>query len=142
MVFRAPFTGEGDGPTDFASEERTTDVHHQSVGVSPEYTTGRLTRAKIDHATSGDNTIISAPGAGLRIRIYGLLLKPGVVNVKLKDSTPTDLTGAMVFASGDGTLVLPISPEPYFELAAATAFVINLSGAVNVSGAVWYKVAA
>lgn len=115
-------------------------------------TTKTITRASIDIATSGDNTIISAPGSGNRIKI---------IAYKLQNTSDTDLTVILKTGStsinGDGFLLggtATTANAPMMDsfnapggvgqgelvLGDNEAFVINLSAAKQVSGFVIYRV--
>ena len=92
-------------------------------------------------SSSGDNTLISAPGAGVKLVIVGLTLQ-------LEGSTATTLrltngasgpTISRVLAQnqGDGlALTFPIDSRP--KLSANTALVLNLSGANACGYTIWY----
>lgn len=97
-------------------------------------------RAEIDIAAGGVNTIIAAPGAGLRIKIVKLVfLCTGAVAITLRTGA-TDITGAMSFAANGGAAL----DHDFFPLVlgANEAFVMFLGGAVQVSGYVMYIVEA
>lgn len=97
----------------------------------------RLTPASVSFASSGDNTVVSAT-SGQTIRVMRLLLVPnGLVSVTMKDGASTSLSGVMQLASSI-PFQLPLDGEPWFLTTAGNAFIINLSGAVQVSGVVWY----
>jgi len=97
-----------------------------------------LKTAKIDHAVSGDNTIV-ATVTGKRIKVYVVVLVvSGAVNCKWKSGF-NDLSGDMNFdgkGEGYGQAVQP----PAFLLAtnAGEALILNLSAAVAVDGYVSY----
>lgn len=81
--------------------------------------------------TAGDNIIIAAV-AGRRYKIVKLILVcNAAVSITLK-SGANSLTGAMPFAANGG-LALDDDVHP-FELNAGEAFIITLSGNVQVSG--------
>lgn len=92
---------------------------------------------------SGDNTLIAAPGAGLAIVVWKIwFTTAAAVNVTFYNgaSPTTPLSGAAVFPAA-GSLALD-GPEGFelYRMAANTAFVVNLSGAVALGGTVWYTV--
>ncbi len=92
-------------------------------------------RAVIDTAVLGDNTIIAGT-PGLKIRIVKLILVVNAaVSITLK-SASTSLTGAMAYAANGG-LALDGDVNP-LDLNTGDAFVMNLGGAVQVSGFVLY----
>jgi hypothetical protein len=96
-------------------------------------------RAVIDHAASGDNTLVAAV-TGKRIRVLSLfLIASSGVTVRFESgASGAALTGQMVLsAAGDG-VVLPFNPAGWFETAANTLLNLELSGATSVDGAVQY----
>lgn len=100
--------------------------------------TGDLSAASISAASSGDNTLLAGTG-GQTIRVFRLfLVAAAAVNIKFRDGTAgTDLTGAMSLGPG-GSVTLDFDGEPWFKTSVANAFVLNLSGAVQVSGRFYY----
>lgn len=94
---------------------------------------------KIDTASSGDQTIVAGV-AGKTIRIYDMVWRAsGTVNVTLKDGAGTNLEGVHNCIQGDGIVYdEKTSGEPHFILASGNAFILNLSGATQVSGHLWY----
>jgi hypothetical protein len=92
-------------------------------------------------SSSGDNTLISAPGAGVKLVIVG-------VTLQLEGSTATTLrltngaggsTISRVLAQnqGDGlALTFPIDARP--KLSTNIALVLNLSGANACGYTIWY----
>jgi hypothetical protein len=101
----------------------------------------------IDTAISG-NTQLVAGIPGCRFQVLSLsLIAAGTVNVKLTDGPGgTELTGPYPLAAQSG-LVLPVSacgfngqPTPYFDtITPGNDLTLNLSGAVQVSGHVSYR---
>jgi hypothetical protein len=98
--------------------------------------------AVVNTATSGNNTIVAAQAAGVKIRVVGyLLVAAGAVTANFQSGAGgTTLTGAMSLATG--TPNKPgFNPQGWFETAAATLLNLNLGGAVQVSGFVaWVAV--
>ena len=101
-------------------------------------TTSGLTAASVSVAASGDNTLVAGVSAQT-VRVFRLfLVVASAVNIQFKNATAgTALTGVMTMTAG-GSFVLDFSGEPWFVTAVAGAFVLNLSAAVQVSGAVYY----
>jgi hypothetical protein len=96
-------------------------------------------RAVINHADSGDNTIVAAV-TGKKIRVLSMWFSvAGAVNTRFESGAGgTALTGVQEWgAKGDGQ-VLPFNPLGWFETAAATLLNLELSGAVSVDGAIQY----
>ena len=82
-------------------------------------------------ATSGDNTVISAPAAGVRIVITGLRIQNNTsttTTLLLKDGAATTVSRLRAVSDGSG-LSENYGLGDEIRLTAATAFVINLSGA-------------
>jgi hypothetical protein len=95
-----------------------------------------LTSASISVASSGANELVSATG-GQTTKVYAIfLVVAAAVNIKFQ-SAATDLTGLMTMTAS-GSLVLDNSGEPWFTTATNEAFNLNLSGAVQVSGRIYY----
>lgn len=100
-------------------------------------TIANLTSAVVSVAASGDNTLVAGIG-GQTIRIWKLLLVfNAAVNIIFKDGAATNLTGVMNMLA-NGSFVLDFDAEPWFLTAAANAFILNLSAAVQVSGRIYY----
>lgn len=97
-----------------------------------------LTSAAVDFSSSGDNTVIALT-AGKRILIHRLwLVCTGATALTFKDGAATSLSGA-VSMSANGGLTFDTTGEPWFVTSLATAFIINSSNAVQVSGMVYYR---
>lgn len=101
-----------------------------------------LEKADISISTSGDNTIIAAPGAGKYLAIDFISLLPTTaVGVQMKDGTtayggalPLDAKQALTWenAMHNEHGILTMSDN--------SAFVINLDAAVQVGGIVRYRI--
>jgi hypothetical protein len=92
-------------------------------------------------AASGDNTLIAAPGSGVKLVLAGIILQ-------LEGTTATTLrltngaSGSTVLRSfapnqGDG-VALAFSRDARPKLTANTALILNLSGANTCGYTVWY----
>jgi len=90
--------------------------------------------SKISAASSGDNTVVAAV-TSKKIRVLALSFNvAAAVNVKFKDNTAgTDITGLYAFTANQG-LALQFCPVGHMESASGMPLVINLSGAIQVSG--------
>lgn len=99
------------------------------------------TFAVIDHAVSGDNTLVSAQGSGNIILVHQVfLVASAAVTVRFESGTGgTALTGQMQL-SANGGFVLPFNPVGWFKTAANTLLNLELSGAVSVDGVLGYTV--
>ena len=102
----------------------------------------KLRKADISISTSGDNTIISDPGDGKFIVIDHINLVPNAaVTIQFKDGT-TNYGGAYSLTSSQG-FVLENSMQDQdgiITISDSAAFVINLSGAIQVSGFCRYRI--
>ncbi|MGH2359755.1 MAG: hypothetical protein ACRDGM_04325 [bacterium] len=96
-------------------------------------------RAVIDHASSGDNTIVAAV-ANKKIRVLAVLLvAAGAVTVRFESgASGTALTGQMTMAANGG-FVMPFNPAGWFETAASVLLNLELGGAVSVDGVLLYE---
>lgn len=97
--------------------------------------------AVIDHATSGDNTLLAAQGPGKKIRVLSVfLVASGAVNVRFESAASgTALTGQMNCAANGG-FVLPYNEFGWFETLANELLNLELSGATSVDGGFSYVV--
>ncbi|WP_414755537.1 hypothetical protein [Anabaena sp. CCY 9910] len=92
--------------------------------------------------TSGDNTIIAAPGAGQRIIITSLIMQLEVstaTTALIKSGSSTIRKRSLCQAQGDG-LFLYYPPGDALRLETNQALVINLSGANSVGYSVEWLV--
>lgn len=100
-----------------------------------------LKKADIDFATSGDNTIISAPSQGYIAIDHINFLPTSAVTIQLKDGSTAYGGAYPLDAKQAFTLENAIKSEKgVITLTSKTAFVINSSSAVQVSGFVRYRV--
>jgi hypothetical protein len=98
-----------------------------------------IKRAVIDHATSGDNTIVPAV-TGKKIRVLSFCFQAaGAVTVRFESTAGgTALTGQMTQgAAGDGQ-VRNYNPLGWFETVAGELLNMELSAAVSVDGDLQY----
>lgn len=93
-------------------------------------------RLRINTAASGDTALVAA-APGLRCRVHGLRLSvAGAVIVQIKaGSTVLEVFN---FAAAGTMAPLHLRFQHYYETAANEALNINLSGAVQVNGALEY----
>lgn len=94
--------------------------------------------AVVDHAASGDNTLVAAV-TGKKIRVVSLVLvSVGALTVRLESgASGTALTGQMALAA-NGSLVWPYNPAGWCETAAAALLNLELSAATSVDGVIGY----
>ena len=101
------------------------------IGITPRV--ARLTDTVISFASSGDNTVI-AGAAAQTVKVYQLFLVAAAATVvTFKSGAGTSLSGAITLVAG-GSVTLDFNSEPWFTTAAAAAFVINSTNAVQISG--------
>ena len=95
--------------------------------------------AAINTSTSGDNTIVAAAGAGLRIAVLGcIIVSDGTTDVRWEDgASGTAKTGQIPLQAREG-FVLPIGIQPWFVGTANTLLNLELTAAINVHGIVSY----
>lgn len=96
--------------------------------------------AVINFALATDNVLIAAPGAGIKLVVFSLILVADAhVGATIKTGT-TAKTGVMDLAPAAvrESLVFPFNPEGWFAPALNEALVLTLDGAVQVSGCVSY----
>jgi hypothetical protein len=99
-----------------------------SVTTTPAAVT--ITNVTNTTATSGDNTIVAAPGSGQRLRLHMLKiqLEAATATTVLLKSGSTTFDRVYCAAAGDGMIVVyPVGREQL--LGTNEALVINLSGA-------------
>lgn len=100
-----------------------------------------VTSVAVNFASSGNNTILAAQGAGKRIAVMGAFIQSdGTVDFRFEDGADgTAKTGQQPLAVREG-FVLPIGSHPWFVGSANTLLNGELSGAINVHGIVSYVV--
>ena len=93
--------------------------------------------ASISAAGNGDNVLITCP-AGSQIRVFQMFIVfNGDVNISFKSGDTTELTGTMNMLS-NGNITLDYSGFPWFVTDRDEDFILNLSGAVQASGRIYY----
>jgi hypothetical protein len=93
----------------------------------------------ISFALTGDNTIIAAVAGKLINVVAMLLVSTGATNITIKDGAANLLSGAMPLAAGVPLILHPDASMDYFATSSGTnAFILNQSGAVQISGTVWF----
>jgi hypothetical protein len=98
-----------------------------------------LNRIAINFSTSGDQTVIAADTNGNRIVVHRIwFLVAGATNLTFKDNLPSP--AAVPFAANEG-ITFDATGEPWFITAPNTAFIINSSVGVQVSGEIYYALA-
>lgn len=102
---------------------------------------GTITRAAVSANTSGQSSVVSAPGAGLKIIVFSIALIANAANNVKFQSSSTDKTG-LFYLPANGGFVLPHNPHGWIECAENEALNINLSAAQAVGGVVVYANAA
>lgn len=96
----------------------------------------------INVSSSGDTTLIAAPGDGRRIAVSHVHAQAAAaMNVTLKSGS-TAITGPMPQAAGGGWVTPPPThtAQYWYICNNNEALVINLSAAVQLGGILWYDV--
>ena len=97
-----------------------------------------LLRAPINFSASGDNIIIPADPIN-RIIIHRMwLVCGGLSNLTFKDNLASP---APIPMATNGAITFDATGEPWFITDPNTAFIINSSGAIQVSGEVYFTLA-
>jgi len=101
--------------------------------------TSEIKYAVIDAATSGDNTIQAAAGAGVKIRVLSaMVVSAGTVNARFESGAAgTALTGQMNLVANSG-FTLPFNPGGWFETADNALLNLELSAAISCDGMISY----
>ena len=101
--------------------------------------TSEVKFAKIDAASSGDNTLVAAVGSGIKIRVLSyVIVSAGTVTVRFESGAGgTALTGQMSLVANTGVSA-PYCPEGLFETADNALLNMELSGSVSVDGHLTY----
>ena len=114
-----------------------------TVDIAP---IGTISRAAISAATSGNNTLVAAAGAGIKIKVLAMILVvSGDVDVRLESGAGgTALTGVISLAADGNGFVLPMATPGYHWLETGANALLNLelSAAVQVSGCLVYTTGA
>jgi hypothetical protein len=104
-----------------------------NVGTAPR--AAQLTVTAINFSSSGDNTVIAAGTGAQTVKVYRIYFTvAAATTITFKDGSVTD--AAQTLFPGC-TFALDFDGEPWFTGAAATAFKINSSSAVQVSGRIY-----
>jgi len=97
-----------------------------------------LNRIAINFSSSGDNTVIAADSVN-RIVIHRLWLTVGgATNLTFKDNLASP---APISLGQYGGITFDATGEPWLITDVNTAFIINSSNAVQVSGCIYYTLA-
>lgn len=116
-------------------------VQNTESTTLPSFTTAPDSVA-IAASSSGDNTIISAPGAAKTIYVYAYSISfNGTVNAKFTDGASGTNKAGLFYGVANAGAANSVRPPYYlFKCSANTALVLNLSGATAVGGHVSYFV--
>jgi hypothetical protein len=100
-----------------------------------------LTKLTSTTATSGDNTLVAAPGAGLQIVITTLILQneSATATTMLVKAGSTAVLRVLGQNQGDG-IALVFPPGQGLALGSNAALVLNLSGANSCGYSIFYYV--
>lgn len=97
--------------------------------------------AVLNFNSSGDNTAIAAV-SGKAIKVWKIMFTvAGAVNVTFYNGlSGTALSGAFIMANNGSSFLLYYDGSPHWVTSPNTAFNINLSGAVALTGQIWYSI--
>ena len=95
-----------------------------------------LLEAIVDHSAAGPNTIVAGV-VGSTIEVYAIFFVMGGTDLVTFQSNVTPFDGPMSMLQY-GSVVLDYNRRPWFRCADGEAFVINLSGGVQISGRCYY----
>lgn len=111
----------------------------QSTDFFDRWGTQEIFRIAIDHAASGNNTLVSAV-TGYKIRVHNLVLvASGTTTVRFQTGAGgTALTGDMALVANVG-FAPGFDPTGHFETAAGQLLNLSLSAAVSVDGWLTYS---
>lgn len=94
----------------------------------------------LNFAASGDNTIIAAVSGSI-IRVYQFfMVSNAAVNVIFKHNSTAFNAFAIPFTAQGSNMVLDHTGQPWFTGLPGEAFIINLSGAVQMTGQLFYSI--
>lgn len=97
-----------------------------------------LSRAVISGNTNGSNVVVAAVAAQV-VKVYAILVVFAAdVDITVKSTAGTALSGAMSMGTKGNGFVLPEGHNPWFVTAAGTGLDLVLNGAVQMSGVVLY----
>lgn len=92
----------------------------------------------ISVAGSGNNTLVSGVAGHVYQVVNYVIVAAGAVNVKWISGT-TDISGVMNLAANGGASASGERLAPLMETIAGDALILNLSGAIQVSGHMNYN---
>ena len=98
--------------------------------------------AAISAAALGDNAVVAAAGAGLKIKVVSYKLVCTAANTVKWRSAAVDLEGGCAYAANQGVAFASDQKSPLLQTADNAPLNLNLSAATQVSGHVAYFVEA
>lgn len=107
---------------------------HQQTFVLPFGQGQTLQKGVINTASSGDNTLVSAVAAKSIYVVSYVLVVTSAVTVQFKDSGPNNLSGAFSLAANGGISAIGQASSPVLWTASGMGLILNLGGAIQVSG--------
>jgi hypothetical protein len=97
-----------------------------------------ILRAFVNATASGDNVLVAAPGAGIKIRVLSLVALAGVAaNTMTLRSASTAISAGFPFAANGG-MALNENSTGWFQTEANEALNVNLSGGTLIAVHVTY----
>lgn len=97
-----------------------------------------IKRAFVNATSTGDNQLVAAPGANIKIRVMSVVAVCGVAaNTMTLRSATTAISAGYPFAANGG-MALNENTSGWFQTAANEALNVNLSGASLVAVSITY----
>lgn len=127
-----PFEVSGSGRVFGSNEQESSSIAAGGAATTPKF-------AVIDHAGSGDNTIVAAV-ADKKIRVLAahLTMTGTAVTIRFESGAGgTALTGQMTPTQGN-SITLPFNPLGWFETGVNALLNLELGGAQSVDGCLVY----
>jgi hypothetical protein len=118
-------------PVRTAASPESSTIYSGTTALTPKF-------AVIDHAVSGDNTLVAAV-ANRKIRVLSLMMiAAGSVNARFESGAGvTALSGQMQLTAQSG-FTLPFNPAGWFETTSGALLNLELSAAISVDGMLTY----
>jgi hypothetical protein len=105
--------------------------------VSPGLAPAQLSSISFDNAAAAGDAVAVGAASGQTTKVYRLLLVAAAATTIVFKDGSTVLTGPMALAANEA-MVLDFDGEPWFTGSLNTNFIVNSSGAVQVSGRIYF----
>ena len=97
-----------------------------------------IKRAFVNASAAGDNELVTAPGAGIKIRVISLVAVAGAASNTLTFRSATTAISAGFPLAANGGMVLNENTSGWFQTAANEALNVNISGSTLVAVSITY----